>query len=319
MSKVEFTYKGNNIQVLCYQNELMENICQRFAHKTNLDLKNLIFLYSGTSIDLKLPFSQVINNIDKESKTMKILVDPIIMENMDNNPEFIQSKFPICPQCSEKVILQIDNFKINLVGCKNGHINDNIILTDYENTQKIFFSKINCDNCKINQCETYNNEMYICHICKKFLCPLCKQIHDNSHKVINYENRNYICEIHNESYISYCNNCKSNICMKCERQHLKHEIISYGSILPEKDELIKRLDNYRNIVSTFNNNINQIIYKLVNIRDNMEILYNIYHDMVSQYEDHCRNYEVFMSEENIANNKINKEIEKINNIYNINI
>ena len=119
MSKVEFTYKGNNIQVLCYQNELMENICQRFAHKTNLELKNLIFIYSGSKIDLKLPFSQVINNIDKESKNMKILVDPIIMENMENNSEFIQSKFPICPQCSEKVILQIDNFKINLVGCKN--------------------------------------------------------------------------------------------------------------------------------------------------------------------------------------------------------
>ena len=320
MSKVEFRYKSNTIQVLCYQHEIMENICQRFAAKSNLDLKNLIFLYSGSKIDLKLPFSQLINNVDKERKTMLILVNSKIIENMNNNSEFIQSKFPICPKCSEKVILQIDNFKINLVGCKNGHINDNILLNEYENTQKLFFSKINCGMCKIKRSETYNNEMHICYKCKMCLCPLCKQIHihDKNHEVINYENKNYICEIHNEFYVSYCKNCKSNICMKCEKQHLKHEIISYGSILPEKDELIKRLDNYRNKVATFNNNINQIIYKLVNIRDNVEILYNIYHDMVSQYEDHCRNYEVFMSLENIANNKINKEIEKINHIDNIN-
>ena len=71
-------------------------------------------------------------------------------------------------------------------------------------------------------------------------------------------------------------------------------------------------------MATFNNDINQIIYKLLNVRENVEILYNIYYDMVSQYEDQYRNYEIFESLENIENNKIINEIEKINLMENIN-
>ncbi len=40
--------------------------------------------------------------------------------------------------------------------------------------------------------------------------------------------------------------------------------------------------------------------------------------MVSQYEDQYRNYEIFESLENIENNKIINEIEKINLMENIN-
>ena len=320
MAKVEFHYKNDKIQILCNPNDIMEDICQKFSHKINLDLNNLIFLYSGSTINLKFPFSQVINKIDKERNMMSIIVNQISLKVTNINQGFIKSKFPICPKCSEKVILQIDNFKINLLGCKNGHMVNNMILNEYENTQKIDTSKIKCSNskCNVAKSETNNNEMYICNICKMYLCPLCRRRHDDSHKIIKDDEKNYICEIHNELYVSYCKSCKSNICLKCEKKHLKHDKISYGAILPEKEELIKKLDEYRNIVATFNNDINQIIYKLLNVRENIEILYNIYYDMVSQYEDQYRNYEIFESLENIENNKIINEIEKINLMENIN-
>jgi hypothetical protein len=249
---------------------------------------------------------------------MSIIANQISFENSNIHPGFIKSKFPICPKCSEKVILQIDNFKINILGCKNGHVFNNMILNEYETTQKIDITKIKCSNCNIAKSETHDNEMHICNICKMYLCPLHRQTHDKSHKIIKYEDKDYTCEIHNETFVSYCKSCKSNICLKCEKKHLKHDIISFGTILPEKDILVKQLDEYRNIVATFNNDINQIINKLLNIRENIEILYNIYHDMVSQYEDHCRNYEIFISLGNFENNKIIKEIETINHMENIN-
>ena len=94
-----------------------------------------------------------------------------------------------------------------------------MILNEYENTQKIDTSKIKCSkcNCNVAKSEIYNNEMYICNICKMYLCPLCRARHDDSHKVFKDDEKNYICEIHNELYVSYCKSCKSNICLKCEK------------------------------------------------------------------------------------------------------
>ena len=318
MARVDFHYNNNIIQILCDQNEIMEDICKKFTNKTNLDINDLFFLYSGNKLDLKLAFSQVINNIDKERNIMSIIVYKIASEYSNSNSTIIKSIFPICPKCSEKVILDIENFKFKLLGCKNGHITNNIILNEYEKTQKIDLTKIKCDTCEINKSQSYKNEMYICNICKKTLCPLHKQLHDESHNIIKDKYKDYYCEIHNELYVSYCKTCNHNLCIRCEKQHLKHNIISYGAILPEKDELIKKLEDYRAIVETFNNNINQIIYKLSNVKDNIELLFNIYNDMVSNYEENYRNYEIFLSLDNISNNRIIKEIERINTIENIN-
>lgn len=217
MAKVEFCYKQNIIQILCYQNEIMEDICNRFALKINMNINDLIFLYSGIKLDIKLPFSQIINNTDKERNIMSIVVNKIDLENFSED-SVIKPMFPICSICSEKAILEVENFKFKIYGCKNGHIINNILLNEFDKTQTIDISKIKCDNCQTKKIETFNNEMHICNICKLQLCPLCKQKHDKNHILIKDENKNYYCEIHNELYVSYCKTCNENICMKCEKK-----------------------------------------------------------------------------------------------------
>ena len=317
MSKVEFKFKNNIITILCYQEELMESICKKFAGKIHNDISNLIFLYGGNIIDPKLRFSQVINKLDKENKTMIVLVDEIDSENINSNSGIIKSIFPICPECSEKAILKVDNFKANIFGCKNGHINNNIIFNELEDTQKIEMAKIKCGECNISMKDTYDNEIYKCNKCKMFLCPLHKQNHEEGHRIIKYEEINYTCDIHDEMYVSYCKTCNTNICLKCEKAHKKHHIISFGSILPEKEELINILVQYKSIISTFNNNINGIINKLINIRDNVDVLYKTYSDMVIHYNDNHRNFEVFTSLDNIKDNIIFKALESINHVNGI--
>ena len=44
-------------------------------------------------------------------------------------------------------LINIKNYKINLQGCKNKHIFNNILLNKYEETQEIDLSKILCDIC----------------------------------------------------------------------------------------------------------------------------------------------------------------------------
>ena len=87
------------------------------------------------------------------------------------------------------------------------------------------------DMSKNNKSSIYNNIFYRCCACKEDICPTCKINHDNNHSIKKYEERNYICNIHNEIFICYCKTCKKNICMTCESEHNEHEIINYGKIL----------------------------------------------------------------------------------------
>ena len=76
-------------------------------------------------------------------------------------------------------------------GCKNGHNINNILLNNYEDSQKLDLCEIICDICKQNnKGNTHNNEFYLCNTCNKNICPLCKSIHDNKHKIINYDDKN---------------------------------------------------------------------------------------------------------------------------------
>ena len=67
------------------------------------------------------------------------------------------------------------------------------------------------------------------------MCPLCKSNHDKTYKIINYDERLYICDKHYENYISYCEKCKINLCTLCEGEHSKeHKKVSLGDMIPKK-------------------------------------------------------------------------------------
>jgi len=99
-------------------------------------------------------------------------------------------------------------------------------MDEFEEKQKLNKSKIKCDKCGNNKAETFNNIFYICNECKINLCPICKSNHDKSnklHNIINYDDKYYICNIHNKEYAFYCDDCKKDICMYCENEHNNHK------------------------------------------------------------------------------------------------
>ena len=119
MIKAEFSFKNNQIFIMCNEDDKMEEVCKRFGIKAETDLKNLVFLYGGI-IDLNKTVSSIMNKFDKERKIFSIVVDDLSKQN-SNKPEFVKSIIPICPKCYENVEFDIINFKINLSECKNGH------------------------------------------------------------------------------------------------------------------------------------------------------------------------------------------------------
>lgn len=88
---------------------------------------------------------------------------------------------------------EIKDRRIKLFDCKNGHITENMKLEEYRISQNIDLSKIKCDKClNQNKAITYKNQFFVCIKCQMNLCPLCKEIHDSTNSIINYDIKDYI-------------------------------------------------------------------------------------------------------------------------------
>ena len=240
--EINFDYNGEILSYQCLDvKEKVDDILRKC--RNNIDINSIIYLYSGNPIDGTLSICKIVNKIDNERKKMTILVKE---KKVELNNCFINSKDIICPKCGECAKFDISEYKL-LFQCRKGHNIGNIFLNEYENTQKIDLSKIICDECKNNnKANSYKNIFYRCNQCKINLCIQCYSKHKNKnkdHSYINYDDKNYICDIHNEKYSSYCNKCNKNICLYCKNDHKEHETINYENILPNLYSVKNNLEN----------------------------------------------------------------------------
>ena len=125
MAQVEFCYNGISTIIQCKLNEKMKDVFQKFKVKAQIGNKNLFYSYDGKV------------GINEESTFEKIA-----KKNM------IKSKNIICPECKENIKMDIIDYKVNLFDCKNGHKIENILLDEFEETQKIDLNNIIFDICK---------------------------------------------------------------------------------------------------------------------------------------------------------------------------
>ena len=251
MSEVKILYNGYQTIIQYESNEKLKEIFKRFQIKLNIENKDIVYLYNGEIIkDDNIILSQLTSE--------KIIT--ILAYDSNNIPtninSLIKSNYIICPICKESALLEEKDYKLIIFGCENDHITKNILINEFNNLQNIDYSKIICKECnKNNRYNTYKNEFYKCDICKIDLCPMCKSKHNTNHKIINYNDKEYICNIHNEKYNSYCKECKKNICMLCENNHNEHEIIYYGKLIIEDNKIKKRMEEIKREIDIFNNNI----------------------------------------------------------------
>ena len=231
---LNFNYKGQEVKIQCKKNENINDILKRYANKINENINNIYFINNGNILN---------NNINLEEINNKDNKVNILVYDINNNKERIiktESKDIMCPKCGENCLIEIKDYKINLNKCDNKHNINNILLSEYNNTQIIDEKKIKCNKCFKNKLEIYNNKIYICCNCNINLCPLCKSNHNNKHILIDYQLKNYICNIHGERYMSYCKECEKNICDICELMHNKnHNLINHRDIINNRDNNIK--------------------------------------------------------------------------------
>ena len=169
---------------------------------------------------------------------------------------------------------------------------------------------------------TYNNLFNFCFSCQLNLCPLCTSTHDKTHNIIDYELKNFICKKHFESFFSYCKECRQDICLLCEREHEDHEIISYGGIIPNIDNIKKQMKIFKEKKDEYKNYLDKIIEKLNNIKKDYDGYYIIYNNIINNYASKNRNYAILKNINDISIyindfiNIINKNINENNIVDN---
>ena len=132
MEEILFIYKGNHIKIQCNPEDKMKDIFNRFKIKINEEDDNLCYMYNGGIVNGELKLNQIIRNNEAN-------INILVYNNKNKNEkdkEIILNEI-ICPKCQENILIDIKDYKINLYECKNGHKIDNILLSEFENIQKI--------------------------------------------------------------------------------------------------------------------------------------------------------------------------------------
>ena len=312
-ANVQFTFEGIKTNIQCSKEDKMKDICTPYATKIQKDINKLFFIYNGSQLNLELTFNQQANAVDKKRNEMCVLVEKNMSTIKKEKPT--KSKEIICPKCGEICLMKFNEYKIKLYECKNGHENNNILINNYYNTQDVNEKNIICEICnKYNKNITYEKQFFICLTCKNNLCPICKSNHNDKHKIIDYNNKNYVCVIHNDSFYSYCEKCKTNLCMICQSKHNKsHKILNYINFLPNVEEIKELMTEFRKKLDILNNDINGIISFLKKITENMELYYKINEDLLNNYDIRKKNYHTL---KNLCFIKSNININDIDNIIN---
>ena len=314
MSEIIFIYKGYEISIACSQGEKLKDIMERLSNKINIPKADIYGLYNGKMLDEEMKEDQIKKD---ENNKKKILIYEYNKSTMVNN--IVKSKEVICPICKENCLIIIKDYKITLYGCKQNH-KTNITINEFDESQRINISNIKCNICNIkNKGNTYNNEFYICLSCNINICPLCKSSHNNKHNIINYDNKNIICNQHGGDFFGYCKDCKKNICSNCEDDHNNHDIITYGKIIKDKNKIIENNTILKNDINILNNTIKEIINKLNIVINNFELYYEINKNITDNINNKKRNYELLSNIININDNNIHNDIKNIINENDINI
>ena len=325
MTQIEFLYKGNTLIIQGEGKETMKELINKFLSKIDESKDKLVFLYGGKKIEENLTFAQQANDFDKSLNKMNI----IVLDYKETEKIIIQkkSKNIICPECNQNIRIKINKQKISLYDCRNGHKKDFNTIEELEKTQYIDESKIICDNCKKqNKYNSYENKFFICCNCKINLCPLCKTTkHDKSHDFIDYDIKNYYCDIHYDINNLYCNDCKKDICSICEKNHYGHKLITYGSIMPDKNIINNELEYMKKNIEEVKIDISYIIEKLKNYLNKLDNYYKISYYIIKNYKGKNKNYselqninDIFDFMQNFNKNIFEMEIKnKFDNLINL--
>ena len=323
-----FNFNGRMHSLKASKYDKMDDIIDKFINKIGYNIEQIGLIFQGKQVNkneiLFVKDFLLVNKIyDNQLIKIDVVGNKVISPAFPTPPTFpvyppfIKSNTIICPKCYELSKIKIEDYKIILYGCKNGHFTNNIFLDEYGNIQAINTLKIKCDKCDTTMSDTYQNLFYRCITCRINLCPLCKISHNENHNIRDYAHREntYFCTIHdNQPYSLYCKTCNKNLCILCEKEHNNHELISFGKLIPNKELLSNKIKEGKEKIEEFKKLIEKNFFN--KIIENFELFYEINTDILNNFNLKELNYGILDSINKLIND--NSVIENLNKILSSN-
>ena len=322
--KVIISYEKKTFVIEYTGDPEMSIIFDEFAkNKIKSDKINFEFFYDRNKIEPDIRLSKL-NTFNKN----EILI-------------FAEKRGTInkCPSCiCNDCIIRIENYKLHFYGCKYNH-NNLKLFEDYNNSQKIDYSQITCNNTKCGKSQNeIDGDFYKCLYCSqltdrsKYYCYLCNLEHikdNNNHITVKYDEKNYYCgkhfkgksNINNNKFTKYCETCNQDLCEEC-KEHSNHKYIYYNSEYLKIEETKKTLKNMKEKINDIKQIAEDIKHRLDGAVNLFSKYYEIANDIISKYElynQNLKNYRIIKSIKNLddSNPKIMKDLDKIINEYDI--
>ena len=319
-------------------NENLSKLIKDSFNNEKLNYNDYLFFKANDIININnenLSLKDILKEKDEISNTIKLLSFP--RSNNFKNIEYINNstykpdeiRSIICPKCHNYILMEINDYKIFLSKCKNGHKYHNIYLNNFYSTQN--YEEIRSFIKDINKNKKEENDKFeeIKDEDKNNIAPptpLSSKDIEINEKNENEEDNCYStkCQKHKmQQYSSYCLDCKKNLCSECEMNHNlfrknneMHKIVHFYEILSNNDEYIEKLreniKKFRHKIDILKIELSKLTNIINNVINNYEIYYNIYYDLISSYEIVERNYHILKNIKNIKFNEIFKDIDAIN-------
>ena len=277
MSYAKFCYNNNqSIIIQCNDDSPLTKIIEKYCVKSETNINNIKFLLNLNEFKPDFTIGEI-KSILKNKEINFEVVDSY------SDPRIISDQI-ICKKCFSIPKLIFKDYKISFdeCECKSRDRYKNILLNEFEETQKLFDDDLNKSN------------------------NIQKQMR---------------CEEHNDLFCSYCKTCNKDLCLVCRGEHIseykKHNVISLSDFFPNKDKLLKDYKALKTEIDEINDIIVEYIAKLEKVKKSLGALENIAKKF-SEYNPKERNFVIFNNINNFKYDNITKDLNAINNIKNIN-
>ena len=314
---IEFHIDGQPIKVPCQESEAINEIFPRCETKLQkkIDMRFLNFIYNGKVAQNNIPLAQVINEDDRNRNILCILVN-------QNDFDQIAHNIVTCPKCLCEVDLSWQAYKAKLK-CPNGHFFNNLSVLEFEKTQELELSKIVCDICKQTKfVDCLPENFKRCSKCKINLCKDCEEIHlkefnkkkRNKHLeyIKEFKLENFQCLIHKKNFNSFCQICEKDLCCECRIEHQCGKIKEYSEMISDINELSGKRENLKKYRKIFNEQVNEIIEHLNELKNNIDSYIELTSDLLDKFNPFKTNYKMIQNIKSINLDEAIYDLTKIN-------
>jgi len=318
--EVNFIFKDrelDSVKIPFKPDDKLSQIFDSFASNVGEKASDFEYFCKGKKIeDTDLTFPEVKNNNNARKNEITVMQ---------------RSKIMKCPKCvCNNAIIKIEDYKLKFSECRYHH-EEIHPFDDYEKTQAINYEKIKCNNDKCGKTQKEElKDFKNCFGCSKvpkfpiYYCKDCcgkgKNIKgcNKNHKMIDYSEKYYYCPDHIKEFMSYCKDCKTNICEQCENNHNNHQIVRFDPMI--KNINVKSLESKLETIKEKAEQLQIIVREIKNMMDKavetIEKYYYIGKDIIEKYKSYnskLKNFQVLQTIKNLSysNKVIIKDLDDI--------